>query len=228
MRLNVISMLAGLLLSGLIAVSASAAPLAGDPARGYKLSKPCADCHGAGGVAPDEEIPNLAGQKANYLEKQLRDMRTSANRRAGLTLSQDLDKNARFNQYHFTRIGRSNEMMDPFIIDLTDQNIADLAAHYARLPCGAKRHLPQPNAPVLTVRCGTCHGPAGISRTQSIANIAGQPQPYLKKRLLGFREIGMKLTKKERRRNIMATQARLLTDTQIGELTQHYASLACR
>mgnify|MGYP002641939360 CR=1 FL=1 len=36
----------------------------------------CAGCHGANGISPSEAYPNLAGQKASYTAKQLRDFQS--------------------------------------------------------------------------------------------------------------------------------------------------------
>jgi cytochrome c553 len=215
----------------LIAASWTAEALAdmpkGDPARGRELARACDGCHGAGGVAPDDQLANLAGQHVDYLEKQLLDMRSLANKRAGTILLSDLDQQRRAAQFNFTRIRRNNEIMDPLVVDLRDQDIADLAAHYHRLPCGAATEGAPP-APAAAVRCGSCHGPAGVSTNSMIPNIAGQPAAYLTKRLGELREYGLKLDKKARRRDIMASQARLLSEADIKVVAEYYARLACR
>lgn len=36
------------------------------------LVETCAPCHGADGIAPDSEVPHLAGQNLLYLQNQLR------------------------------------------------------------------------------------------------------------------------------------------------------------
>ena len=200
----------------------------GDPARGRELARTCDGCHGAAGVAPDETLANIAGQQAGYLEKQLVDMRALANQRAGVTLLKDLDMAQRAARYSLTRVRRDNEIMDPLVIDLTDQDIADLAAHFHRLPCGAPMQAKPASMPAAAVRCGSCHGEGGISRSAMIPNIAGQPAPYLEKRLGQLRDVGKKLDKKARRRDIMAAQARLLSDDDIKAVAGHFARLACR
>ena len=191
------------------------------------MAQQCADCHGTDGIAPDDTMPNLAGQKASYLIKQITDMRSTANKRAGLTLSQDIDKEIRSDRYKFTRVGRSNEIMDSVVIDLRDRDIADLAAHYSRLSCATTRALTVPKSPTQAVRCKACHGANGVSRSSVIPNLAGQSEGYLMGRLQAYREIGRELSKKERRRNIMATQARLLRDDDITSLARYFSSLAC-
>lgn len=47
--------------------------LAADISQGKALSVQCSACHGKNGISKDPEAPNLAGQSAIYLEKQLID-----------------------------------------------------------------------------------------------------------------------------------------------------------
>jgi len=56
--------------AALLATSASAAP---DLDAGKSQAQAvCAACHGANGISVSDGIPNLAGQRATYLENQLR------------------------------------------------------------------------------------------------------------------------------------------------------------
>lgn len=57
-----------------IALSSQAA----DIAQGKALSVQCSGCHGKDGISRDPEAPNLAGQSAIYLEKQLVDYKKGA------------------------------------------------------------------------------------------------------------------------------------------------------
>lgn len=94
-----------LLLGGLLGFS-SVASAAGDPAAGKKKAVMCASCHGAQGISIGPLWPNLAGQKAPYLEKQMRDFRSGK---------------------------RSDPMMAPLMKPLSDDDIANLAAYYSQL-----------------------------------------------------------------------------------------------
>lgn len=83
---------------------------AGDPAAGEKLAINCVACHGQRGISVNDLWPNLAGQQAAYLRKQIEAFRD----------------------------GRRNDpLMNTWVARLTDQDIADLAAYYASLPCEA-------------------------------------------------------------------------------------------
>jgi cytochrome c553 len=82
---------------------AAAAP---DPDAGRaKAEAACAACHGALGISVSDTIPNLAGQKPRYLETQLKALKSGA---------------------------RKNDVMHAIASQLSDDDIANLAAHFAR------------------------------------------------------------------------------------------------
>ncbi|MAG77379.1 MAG: cytochrome C [Colwelliaceae bacterium] len=84
-----------------------AAPaFAADVAAGKAKSAVCAACHGAEGISAIPMYPNLAGQKAAYIEKQLKDFKSGA---------------------------RKDPVMAPMAMPLSDADIANLAAYYASL-----------------------------------------------------------------------------------------------
>ena len=76
----------------------------GDPAEGQKKSQVCQACHGTDGKSVDPTYPNLAGQHESYLVKALGDYRAGR---------------------------RTNPIMSPMAINLSDQDILDLAAWYS-------------------------------------------------------------------------------------------------
>ncbi|NOR39859.1 MAG: c-type cytochrome [Gammaproteobacteria bacterium] len=80
--------------------------LAGDVAAGKGKAASCAGCHGATGVSNNPMWPNLAGQQAGYLAKQLRAFRDGS---------------------------RSDPMMGPMAKPLSDADIDNLAAYYSSL-----------------------------------------------------------------------------------------------
>ena len=79
---------------------------AADPAVGKQKSATCAACHGADGNSANPLWPNLAGQHAAYLEKQMKDFRDGK---------------------------RQDPLMSSMATALSDSDIADLAAYYAGL-----------------------------------------------------------------------------------------------
>ena len=99
---------AGWLLVWFSAVTATAAA-AGDVAAGKAKAGLCAACHGPKGISMNPMWPNLAGQQRVYLAAQIRAFRDGK---------------------------RVEATMQPFVRNLTDQDIEDLAAFYASLsPC---------------------------------------------------------------------------------------------
>ena len=80
--------------------------IGGNIAAGEARAMVCRACHGPAGISSNDLWPNLAGQKKDYLIKQLKDFR------AGV---------------------RQDAMMAPMVRDLTDEHIGDLAAYYSSL-----------------------------------------------------------------------------------------------
>ena len=78
--------------------------LAGDAAAGKTKSASCAGCHGANGISNNPMWPNLAGQKEQYLAKQIKAFRDGT---------------------------RTDPTMAPMVAALTDDDIANLAAYFA-------------------------------------------------------------------------------------------------
>ncbi|MGL4323376.1 MAG: c-type cytochrome [Beijerinckiaceae bacterium] len=62
----------------MIASPAHAQPA--DPARVRGIIESCMPCHGADGIAKDTEVPHLAGQNEEYLQKQLENFRSGRRR----------------------------------------------------------------------------------------------------------------------------------------------------
>ena len=79
---------------------------AGDIEAGKAKSMLCAACHGANGISLAPIYPNLKGQKAQYLEKQLKAFKEGT---------------------------RQDPIMAPMAMPLTDEDIANLAAYYESL-----------------------------------------------------------------------------------------------
>ena len=95
------------LLLGLLLACAILPAQAADPRAGRRLAGArCAVCHGNDGIAVQPDAPNLAGQNPAYLAAQLEAFRTGA---------------------------RQQEQMSLMARELTDAQIADLAAWYAAI-----------------------------------------------------------------------------------------------
>jgi cytochrome c553 len=83
---------------------------AGDVAAGRRKALQCQACHGLDGLSKLPEAPHLAGQPARYLVKSLEEYRSGA---------------------------RTHDMMTLVAKNLSDQDIADLAAYYAAIEISA-------------------------------------------------------------------------------------------
>ena len=79
---------------------------AADIEAGKEKAAICAGCHGADGHAMNPEWPNLAGQNAKYIEKQLKS---------------------------FQNGNRKNDMMTPMAQSLDAEGVANVAAYFNSL-----------------------------------------------------------------------------------------------
>jgi len=87
-----------------VLIFASTSAIAGDAAAGKAKSAICASCHGQTGISLSPLWPNLAGQKEQYLIKQIKAFRDGT---------------------------RQDPMMAPMVAALSDADIDNLAAYYA-------------------------------------------------------------------------------------------------
>lgn len=94
-----------LLAAVVLMAAASATQAAGDPAAGKKKSQACVSCHGETGNATNPTYPKLAGQYASYLYQALKAYKDG---------------------------DRQNQIMKGMVANLSDQDMRDLAAYYAR------------------------------------------------------------------------------------------------
>ncbi len=82
---------------------ASTAIAAGNPVTGKFKAISCQVCHGKGGHSTNPIYPNLAGQHAAYIEKQMHDFKTKK---------------------------RIDPVMNEMATSMSDQDIADIAAYF--------------------------------------------------------------------------------------------------
>jgi len=87
------------------------ASAAGNVATGRQKALQCQTCHGLDGMSKLPEAPNIGGQPEIYLAKSLDDFRKGV---------------------------RKNDMMSILVQQLSDQDVADLAAYYAAIEITAK------------------------------------------------------------------------------------------
>lgn len=186
-------------------VLASGPVLAADIEAGRAAANSCAACHGMDGNSANPAFPSIAGQGEKYLAKQLADYRSGA---------------------------RVNEIMGPQAANLSDEDIANLAAFYASQELkftpaeessegGEALYLHgQPEDGVAS--CAACHGPLGKGNELSAyPRLRGLTEAYVTQSLQAYRD-GSRANDNQR---IMRELAENMTDDQIAALARHIASL---
>lgn len=185
---------------------ASPASAAGDPAAGQAKAAVCAACHGADGKSIMPSYPNLAGQHASYLAKQLTDYRDG---------------------------NRVNALMSGQATNLTDEDIQDLAAYFSAMPkhenISAEENLTLGQdiyrggiTSAGVAACAACHGPAGDGNPGAAwPVISGQNAQYTSDQLKYFRS--------EERANdsnaMMRAISKRMTDAEIDAVANYIAGL---
>jgi cytochrome c553 len=178
----------------------------GNPTAGAAIGQTCNNCHGDKGVSADAAIPNLAGQSAAAIYKQLEDYRSGK---------------------------RNPAVMGVFVSTLSEQNLLDLAAYYASLPdpsgntliphspanAGVRR-LVEVGDPLRGIApCSACHGPVGL--TTGAPGLRGQQRPYLELQMQSFKDGSRRNDISQQMRSV----ARQLTGEEIAALAAYYSSV---
>ncbi len=130
-----------------------------------KKAEPCGACHGPDGNATIPGTPSLAGQPALFTHWQLIKYRDGR---------------------------RQDPQMTPFAVNLTDADMALLAAHYAaqrprRRPAALDpEKVAAGRALAAAHHCTSCHRPQ-LEGHEQIPRLAGQDYDYLLRLLRGFK-----------------------------------------
>ncbi len=193
------------LLLGLTAGNVAAA--AGDVQAGQtKASTVCVACHGLDGNSVNPEWPSIAGQHETYIVKQVKAFRAGE---------------------------RTNVLMSPIALTLTDKEIEDTAAYYAsqrikgQEAAKAKVELGQKIyrggvADNKTPACMACHGPNGRGNpAASYPSIRSQHATQVALQLHAYKKGERKTDQNE----MMRTIAAKLTDDQIDAVAQYVQGL---
>jgi len=191
----------------------------GDAERGRVVNQQlfCASCHGENGVAPTQNWPHLAGQKAAYTAKMLLDY-----------------------QSRLRLEGKRAELMHNIAVMLTPQQIADVSAFFASLPAPGDDGTPRPpprgegmsaaqlvrkgDPARLLTPCASCHGVKGQGGKLEASALAGQNPLYFTRTLLDYQS-GVRANDAAKG---MSTFAKKLTRGEIEALAAYYADLPSR
>jgi cytochrome c553 len=202
-----------LLLAATLNVNASEkAPAKADPTKAKPIAESvCVGCHGADGNSPAAPNPNLAGQGADYLAKQMSNFK-SINGKPAL---------------------RDNAIMAGMAAGLSDDDIKNLAAYFSQQklkPATAKDEKLVAEGQKLwrqgdfskgVPSCAGCHGPTGAGLPAQYPALAGQYADYTEDQLKKFRS--------DERANdaekVMRTIAAKLSDRQMKAVAEYAAGL---
>ncbi len=194
-------------------------------------ARPCAVCHGNDGIADLTGVPNLAGQRADYLVKQTAQMRAAAEARLGRQPTAPLVPPSAPSHRAYYSEHRDNQVMDRLVASLDDDTIQAVAEFFAALP----RACPPPQSrgapPKVLARCAVCHGKDGVGPVARIPTLAGQHALYLADQIRRMRAaqrgevfIGADIAHMS---GVMGTQAISLDEDQIGALAAWFATAPC-
>jgi cytochrome c553 len=146
---------------------------AGDAAAGENKAVTCSACHGPDGNSAVPTFPKLAGQGEKYLFKQMKDIRDGA---------------------------RSVPTMAGQVDNMSDQDLADIAAFYAAQPRSGGQADPDLVALGEKVyrggvmernvaACAACHSPNGKGNAPAgFPSLAGQHAEYTAAQLRAYRQ----------------------------------------
>jgi len=166
--------LVSILAAFLLAPAFASAAAAGDAGAGEAKAQSCAACHGAKGNSAVANFPKLAGQHAGYTAKQLADFKQGET--------------------------RSDPIMAGQVASLSEQDMADLGAYYAKqsvslgqadeeLAVLGEKIYRGGNSERGVSACIACHGPTGAGNpAANFPLLSGQHTDYLVKALQDFRD----------------------------------------
>lgn len=204
-----------LLVSGLIN---TAMAVEGNIEAGKAKSGMCAACHGANGLSASPNFPNLAGQHADYIAKQLKSFKDG---------------------------NRTDAMMAPMVAGLSGQDMADLGAFFASQPRSVEKSAAVSDSPTSgnqvaaaikfvpdaaagkslyelgdssrsIAACINCHGKEGRSEVLIYPNLAKQHAFYIEKQLHNFKA-------GDRKDSAMNQFASALSDNEIKNIGAYFS-----
>ena len=194
-----------------VAVEPPATPTP-DLAKGQTIaSQTCAACHGADGNSPAPANPKLAGQVAEYLEKQLHNFKAVQGKKPE----------------------RDNAIMAGMVANLSPEDMRNVAAYFAsqkpmegvsrsrELVFVGQKLYRGGNAATGLPACAGCHGPNGAGLPAQYPRLAGQYAEYTAAQLKAFHE-GQRANDTNR---MMRSIAAKMSDADIRAVSDYIAGL---
>jgi cytochrome c553 len=173
------------------------APLKGNPAEGKAISYTCLGCHGIEGYRnayPDYSVPRLRGQYPEYLAAALNEYRSG---------------------------DRAHSTMHAQASELSEQDMADIAAYFAAKPLqrsavSATAHAAPPAAAAV---CVACHGADGVGVVPTYPTLAGQHADYIVQALREYQN-------GTRKNPVMAGMAAQVKPKDLWVVAYYYADMS--
>ncbi|MEE9302757.1 MAG: c-type cytochrome [Thiotrichaceae bacterium] len=179
---------------------------AGDAAKGKEKSASCAACHGADGNSGNPLWPKLAGQHANYIEKQLTDFHDKKRNDATMTAMvaplspADIKDIAAFYSQQTTKPGAGNK--EKVVLGKTIYKGGNLTTH--------------------VTACAACHSPTGLGNpAANYPRVSGQHAAYIAKQLKDFK----KGTRANDSSSMMRSIAKRMSDEEIEAVAEYMSGL---
>lgn len=172
---------------------------AADAANGEKLSQTCLGCHGAPGLrnpGPVYSIPMIGGQNETYIISSLKAYKAKT---------------------------RGHKTMQAQASNLTDENMADIAAFFAGMEGNSRpSHISAAKVAMgkkASITCAGCHGETGngLAGQEQNPKLAGQYESFIVQALKDYRS-------GDRENAIMSGFSGSLTIGQIEALAAYFAS----
>jgi cytochrome c553 len=169
-----------------------------DVEAGRKKAEPCQACHGVNGNSTQPQFPILAGQTTRYLYLQLKDFKEGR---------------------------RTEPQMEPFIKDLSRQDMFDLSAFFAaQKPRAADfkvdaARVERGRKKAEETLCTMCHL-GGFKGQNEIPRVAGQHPTYVIKQMTDF-----KTARRTNDAGNMASVSKTLSEQDIVDLAHFLVTL---
>ena len=176
-----------------------------------QVTQVCAACHGADGNSVAPANPKLAGQFAEYLQKQLRDFMPQKGKKPA----------------------RESAVMNGMAANLSDTDVQVISSYYAGqalkpaaagnkdLAAAGQKLWRGGDAARGVPACAGCHGPSGAGIPSEFPRLGGQYAEYVTAQLQAFRS-GARTNDPS---GMMRGVAAHLSDAQIKALAEYAAGL---
>jgi len=196
--------------AGFICVLAAVPWALADPPYALAATAPCEACHGSHGEGmAAAHVPRIAGQSADYLQKQLDDY--AQGRRESAVMSNFAKRLSAPQRVQFA--ARYAAMSAPFIAPGPPLEAVQLARGHQLAHQGDEARR--------VAACDGCHGPDGVGVPHAAPYLAGQSADYLAGALDAFR----RGARKNDSGQLMRSVAQRLDADDVAAVSAYFASL---